>query len=687
MLLRGSKSNIIIGLLTLILLGFLLFVSVYNQIIVQNEGFFYMIAFGGILILAYILLGLMTKLIAISPQVEDNFVWNILETLVYIGFIVLFVFSRIKYSVSAPVNEELFYKTASFFVDGTIKDSLDVVTKLIGNAPTYVYGMFSALIFKLFGSELDNIIYLNCFLLVVSAFFAGKSTRKIGGRLCGIIVAASVLFVPSQSFAVYSFDSELIVSAILFISLYLYLCIVTHQFKYSMFSVIISILCGLFTGLLLFSEPLMLMPFLLMSIFLFISKRHDIHEGIISVFLSLISFFFLLFGKSLILDVPFSDILKSVFSRFAYTTNDETGSVSVLSDVFSAFLTKINNQSAYIIENYYVLTGKYGQNITDVQAAWLQLTTQLIFMFFLVLSIGCCCYLIRLRNPRIIPVYILLFGSTYILFVRAVNDSHTFYFFILLMISGSSALNYMYENHHPDLTMDAIVDEYSEYENINNDENIYSQEDYERQQLYAEAMIFIGENEPLYQKLKEEDREISLQMLNNRPEVNDEAVLYSDNTYNIEDNSFENEAVNVNNIVSDISDNEYYDSSLEEEYPLPGEPLKTPTPLPQKANPKPLDFDDEINDAQLINDDIASVLPVNNVSEKNKKSLFGKNKNKKKEPNNKAEFTTEVKKDNVTKHLDGIDTSNNNGQPIILSDEYFDFDINDDSDDFDDFDV
>ena len=59
---KSGKATIIIGVITLIVIAFILFSTLYDQIIAQNEGFFYMLIFGGILVLVFVLINLITKL-------------------------------------------------------------------------------------------------------------------------------------------------------------------------------------------------------------------------------------------------------------------------------------------------------------------------------------------------------------------------------------------------------------------------------------------------------------------------------------------------------------------------------------------------------------------------------------------------------------------------------------------------
>ena len=84
----------IISIASLVVLGYIFFISVYNQIIVQSGGVFYVIIFGGILILAFVLLSLVTKLIEITGEIRDNTMWNIVEVLLLCLLSYLFLIFR-----------------------------------------------------------------------------------------------------------------------------------------------------------------------------------------------------------------------------------------------------------------------------------------------------------------------------------------------------------------------------------------------------------------------------------------------------------------------------------------------------------------------------------------------------------------------------------------------------------------
>ncbi|HOO29063.1 MAG TPA: hypothetical protein PLU43_11415, partial [Lachnospiraceae bacterium] len=131
---KGDVFSIITAVLTLAVLGYVLFISVFNQIVAQNEGFFYMIVFGGILVLAFLLLSLMTRLFAISNEFEDRKLWHVLEAVVLVLLAIFFIRSRLSYTSSLPAEETVFYRTAVLMNKQTLSVAgMDLIPQLMRN--------------------------------------------------------------------------------------------------------------------------------------------------------------------------------------------------------------------------------------------------------------------------------------------------------------------------------------------------------------------------------------------------------------------------------------------------------------------------------------------------------------------------------------------------------------------------
>ena len=130
----------LISVLSMIILGYVLFISVYNQIIVQSEGFFYVIVFGGILILAFILLSLITKLICITREIKDSFMWNFIEIFLFVDVAYLFLTYRLTYHSSVPAEETVIYRAAQLMAEGSLGvKGMDMINQLIKFPAQYVY--------------------------------------------------------------------------------------------------------------------------------------------------------------------------------------------------------------------------------------------------------------------------------------------------------------------------------------------------------------------------------------------------------------------------------------------------------------------------------------------------------------------------------------------------------------------
>ena len=129
----------IISIVSLVVLGYIFFISVYNQIIVQSGGVFYIVIFGGILILAFVLLSLVTKLIEITREIKDNFMWNFVEILLLCNLAYLFFAFRLAYKSTVPAEETVLYRAAQLMSEGELTDKgMDMFRHLIVFPSQYV---------------------------------------------------------------------------------------------------------------------------------------------------------------------------------------------------------------------------------------------------------------------------------------------------------------------------------------------------------------------------------------------------------------------------------------------------------------------------------------------------------------------------------------------------------------------
>lgn len=506
---KQNVFSITTAVLSLVVLGYILFISVFNQIIAQNEGFFYMIVFGGILILAFILLSLVTKLLAVSHEVEERKLWYVAEAIVVVLLFVLFINSKLSYTSSLPVEDAVFYKTAVLLQKGTLSvGGMDILPQLMRNPAQYTYAVVVSLIFMITGSETSSVVYINTAVLLLTAFFVYRIVRKTGGRVCGVFALACSLFMPSQAFAVYTYSPEVFFACIFFMALNLFVYLSEKTFKKKAVSILFHILQGVLFGILIFTEPISIVIIVLLLIDRFRQKDKGWLKGIAAIASMLIVFVLCSFAKCSNLECSAPELFQAYMGRFVVTSNAETGEQYDIGRVVDNFHSSFDTQDTQIINNYYFLTKEDGQTYTALQAAWFQLGNQLLYLFFIVLSIACVFYLLRGKKQKVISCLLALIGSFIALFFGADKENNTYFFVELLIIIGCSSLHYMYENHHPSaepLPEDLAAERLSDSEG-EQDLPVETEEEMEARLARARALVFIGENEMLYEEIKSREK-------------------------------------------------------------------------------------------------------------------------------------------------------------------------------------
>lgn len=508
---KQNVFSITTAVLSLVVLGYILFISVFNQIIAQNEGFFYMIVFGGILILAFILLSLVTKLLAVSHEFEERKLWYAVEAVTVILLFVLFASSKLSYTSSLPVEDTVFYKTAVLLQKGTLSvGGMDILPQLMRNPAQYTYAFIVSLVFMITGSATSLVVYINTAVLLLTAFFVYRIVRRIGGRVCGVFALTCSLFMPSQAFAVYTYSPEVFFACIFFMALNLFIYLSEKEFKKKAVGILLHIVQGLLFGILIFTEPISIIVIVLLLIDRFRQKDKGWLKGIAAVVSMLAAFALCFFIKCSNLECSGSELFQAYMGRFVVTSNAETGEQYDLGRVVENFHSSFDTQDTQITNNYYFLKKEDGQTYTALQAAWFQLGNQLLYLFFIVLSIACVFYLLRGKNQKIIPCLLALVGSLGVLFFGADKENNTYFFVELLIIIGCSSLHYMYENHHPSAepALEELVSEKlaAPQEIEAEAEAVETEEEMEARLARARALVFIGENETLYAEIKSHER-------------------------------------------------------------------------------------------------------------------------------------------------------------------------------------
>ena len=490
---------------SLVLFGYVLFISVFNQIITQNEGFFYMIVFGGILVLAFILLSLITKLLAISHEVEERKLWYVTEAVSVLALYVLFFRTRLAYTSSLPAQDAVFYKAAVLLEKQMLSvGGMDILPQLMRNPAQYAYSVVVWLVFLLTGASPSIIVYINMAVLFLTVFFVYRIVRRIGGRVCGILSVACSLFMPSQAFTVYSYNTELFFACILFAALSVLVCLFDRGNEKKRLGLPLYGLFGALLGMLIFTEPLAVIIAVLLLIGILRSQQKGWLRALVSVAAMLVVFVALFFIKCDSLECTSGELLQAYAGRFSFTSNMETGEQYEAGQIISSFHVRLDSQNAPIADNYYFLTKGDGQTYSALQAAWFQLGNQLLYLFLIVLSIACAYYVIKGKNPQAVPCLLALIGAVGVLFLGTDKESNTYFFVELLIITGCVSLHYLYENYHPKAEPALTASDPSHPEDGAVEEE--TEEEREIQLARARALVFIGENNALYEEIKAQEK-------------------------------------------------------------------------------------------------------------------------------------------------------------------------------------
>ncbi len=446
----------IISIASLVVLGYIFFISVYNQIIVQSGGVFYIIIFGGILILAFVLLSLVTKLIEITGEVKDNRMWNFVEILLLCHLSYLFLVFRMAYKSTVPGEETVLYRAATLMMEGALADKgMDMINHLCFYPSQYLYAFILSVFFRIGGALPSLLVVLNAVMIIITAFLMDRVVRKIAGRACGIIAAMCTVFIPSQSFAVYSYSSEVLFCALLLLNIDLWLIILEADDGDRRQQLILSGLFGLSNALLCFVEPLMIIFVLVFAVYAFVRYKKENKNPMIMTAVSMAAFVLILliltFIKSVSLGTDLGEVVSGGFSRYKLSVNVETSEKYSAGEVFGKFNENLDNQNTNVRDNYHFLVNDEGEAYTQTHNAWFSLGTQMSYMFVLVMSIACAFYMFRNRNKAAVPVFVTLITSFIVLFFRSTDEASTFFMFEILIITACCGLNYMYMNHHPEL--------------------------------------------------------------------------------------------------------------------------------------------------------------------------------------------------------------------------------------------
>ncbi len=490
----------------MVLFGYVLFVSLFNQIVTQNEGFFYVIVFGGILVLAFVLLRLMTKLLAISHEVEERKLWYVTETASILALFVLFFRTRLSYMSSLPAQDAVFYKAAVLLKKQMLSvGGMDILPQLMRNPAQYAYSVIVWLVFLITGESPSIVVYINMAILFLTVFFVYRIVRRIGGRVCGILSVACSLFMPSQAFTVYSYNTELFFACIFFVALSLLVYLTDQDNEKGRLQPLLYVLFGMLLGALLFTEPLAVIIAVLLLIGIFRRPEKGWLCGFTALTAMLAVFFVLFFLKCDSLECTSAELMQAYGGRFSVTSNAETGEQYAPGQILGSFYELLDSQNAPIANNYYFLTRADGQIYSALQAAWFQLGNQLLYLFLIVLSIACAYYVIKGKNSKVVPCLLSLIGAVGVLFLSTNKENNTWFFVELLIIIACVSLYYLYESYHP---AEESILKLTNPPQAEEDGTIAGETEEEKaiRLARARALIFFGENNALYGEIKAQEK-------------------------------------------------------------------------------------------------------------------------------------------------------------------------------------
>lgn len=533
--------------------------------------------------MAFVLLSLMTKLVAISRDGSDGFIWVLLEIVFIIGLSYLFVRMRTAYSSSIPAEESDLYRAATLISEGTLSvGGMDVMPKLLSNPAIFYFSYFISIIFKFTGEGPEVFVYLNTVFALLTALLVYLITRKCGDKICSLVAFMATLFMPTIGFSVYNYDAGLFFSFIILLALYLSI-IPLNRKNPGAGSVIAVIFAGLIWGLCIAMEPVSIIALLLLLAFNY-RKKEEIKFLLITFVLAVLLYFGLVYLESVYIEEEFMKVLLSGLMRFSPVRGDN-GSVLTAKEIFDGFNNAIDSHQSAVSDNYFFLSKADGTTFSAMAAAWLQLGNQLLYMFVLVLSIACSFYMIRSSHPRIMPVLSMIIASFIMSFLCNNNDYNTDYFLVFLIMSGAIALPYMYDNHHA--LADKNLNEFlGTDEEAPVEEHVQTEEERVAFLLRSQALIFVGANDAEYNRIKEEER-ISAEILRLKKS---QEMIHNTELPVVEAKPDETTPVPQNIQIT----------------PEPVEPeekiefLENPLPLPPEHVPKQLDFD---ADFEIINED------------------------------------------------------------------------------------
>ncbi len=507
---------------------YVFYITVFEQIISQNQGYFYAVIFGFILLVLFLLCNLFTKLIAISVGEQHS---SYRRLIVAIGLVViagLFITTRMRYSTTLYAGENPVYRGAVAMADGTYSQQHDIIEAAKANPAQYLYSFVLSIVFRFVEPGSTPVLWINAVFIILCGYLTYKIVRKFTNSLCGLFAALLCGFTPSQTFAVYSFTSEPMVAAIFLgavlslIALYSYNKHVQEvdEDKREVAGIIYTVIGSILIGLLIFVEPFMIIPMSLVVLVGYVAHRAKALNMLLAFAVGILLLVVLCFAKSTHMDVDFGEVMVSEMSAFDPETNMNSGEVSTFSDVYHSFNVELSSTDKNITDNYMFIADSTGAGAyTEMSVSWVIVLNQIMYMFILMMTISCMILAVKEQKDYVVAISMLIVGAVAMLFFQQNRDNQKFLFITVFIIASATGIHYLYLDHHPELkvginALDALEKTgrkeiaAATRSNLKNAARM-SETDFERR---AKALIFVGNDEELYHRIKEEEHQKALDM-------------------------------------------------------------------------------------------------------------------------------------------------------------------------------
>ena len=506
---------------------YVFYITVFEQIIDQNQGYFYAVIFGFILLVLFLLCNLFTKLIAISVGEQRSSYRRLIIAIGLVLVAVFFLATRMRYSTSLSPFDYNVYRGAVAMVDGTYAQSHDITDAAIANPGQYLYSLILSIVFRIVEPGVTPVLWVNAFFIILSGFLTYKIVRTFTNQLCGLFAAFLCAFIPSQTFAVYSFTSEPVVAAtflgavLSLISLYSYNKRLKEIEDYGddigkdYASVVFTIVGSLLIGILIFVEPFMIIPFALMVLVAYFTRKPKALAMLTALAAGIVIMVLLCFVKSAHMEVDFGKVMTGEIAAFDPTTDYNSGEVSEFREVFHKFNTELSSTDKNINENFMFISDNSGSGAyTEMNASWVVVLNQIMYMFVLMMTISCVILAVKEQKDYVITISMLIVSAVVMLLFQQNRDDQKFLFITVFIIASSTGLHYLYLDHHPELkvsinALDALEKTGRKEIAAATRSNLINaaqmtEADFMRR---AKALIFVGNDEELYRQIKSQEHE------------------------------------------------------------------------------------------------------------------------------------------------------------------------------------